>query len=83
MGIDNYLAKRKLLENTVESKKSAAKFLRTVAALAGADRENLMAAKRTALLVSCRQNLLTRPLEAAPMMIFLAMKKRIGLKRPA
>ena len=60
MAINDYPAKRKLLENAVESEKSAAEFLRTVAALtvmAGADGENLTAAKRTALLVSYRQNL--------------------------
>ena len=52
MGIDNYPGKRKLLENAVESEKSAAEFIRTVAALTV-----VAGAKRTALLVSCRQNL--------------------------
>ena len=72
MGIDNYPAKRKLLENAVKSEKSAAEFLRTVAALtvmAGADDENLTAAKRTALLVSCRQNLF----EARKNLIFVKL----------
>ena len=67
MGIDNYPAKRKLLENAVESEKSAAEFIRTVAAL------TVMAgAKRTALLSG-----------AVPMMIFSATKKRRELKKPA
>ena len=67
MGIDNYPGKRKLLENAVESEKSAAEFIRTVAAL------TVMAgAKRTALLSG-----------AVPMMIFSATKRRRGLKRPA
>ena len=67
MGIDNYPGKRKLLENAVESEKSAAEFIRTVAAL------TVMAgAKRTALLSG-----------AVPMMIFSATKKRRELKKPA